>query len=338
MSASEIAEVLSVLALSPLSKSQVLKEMGIPRRTYYNWVRREKEGKLGSSRCKSGRPWNKVAQEEEPLVIDMARSSPELSPRQLAFRLVDRNGISISESTVYRILRREGLVRRVEVKGFAAGKEYHRKTKRPHEMWATDCIYLKVIGWGYYYLITVMDDYSRYILAWELRTDMRADSLIDVIQQAVDITGMSEVLLNHRTFLLSDNGSGYVSRAFGDYLRLVGIRHILASPFHPQTNGKVERYQQTLKGEVNQIPYEMPSELQGAIDRFVNYYNHERYHEALSNVTPVDVYYGRKDDILTRRKEVKRRTLRARKEYNRKLRELDKSSPNRKSVHYQIVP
>jgi len=338
MSASERARALTVVAVSPLSKAQVLARMGAPRRTYYNWVRREKERGVRDGTCKSRRPWNKVAREEETLVIDMARSSPELSPRQLAFRLVDRNGIWISESTVYRILKREGLVRSVEVKGFAAGKEYHRKTKRPNEMWATDCIYLRVVGWGYYYLITVMDDYSRYILAWELRTDMRADSLIDVIQQALDVTGMSEVPVKDRTSLLSDNGSGYVSRAFGDYLRLVGIRHILASPFHPQTNGKVERYQQTLKGEVNQAPYEMPSELQGAIDRFVNYYNHERYHEALGNVTPVDVYYGRKDDILTTRKEAKRRTLRARKEYNRKLRELDQGNPTRQSVHYQIVP
>jgi len=82
----------------------------------------------------------------------------------------------------------------------------------------------------------------------------------------------------------------------------------------------------------------MPSELQGAIERFVNYYNHERYHEALSNVTRASVYYGRKEDILTRRKEAKRRTLRARKEYKRKLRELDKGSSNSKSVHCQIVP
>ncbi len=93
-------------------------------------------------------------------------------------------------------------MRRVELKGFAAAKEYHRKTKRPHEMYSTDCIYLRVIGLGYYYLITVMDDYSRYILAWELKKDMTANSLIDVIQQAVDITGMSEVLLKDRTSLL----------------------------------------------------------------------------------------------------------------------------------------
>ena len=107
----------------------------------------------------------------------------------------------------------------------------------------------------------MLDDYSRYILAWELKTDMTADSLIDVVQQAVDITSMSKVPIKDCTSLLLDNGSGYVSRAFGDYLRLVGIKHILTSPFHPQTNGKVERYQQTIRGEINQLPYEMPSEL-----------------------------------------------------------------------------
>jgi len=131
-----------------------------------------------------------------------------------------------------------------------------------------------------------------------------------------------------RTSLLSDNGSGHVSQAFGDYLRLVGIKHILASPFHPQTNGKVERYQQTLKGEINQVPYEMPSELKQAMESFVEYYNHQRYHEALDNVTPADVYLGRRDDILARRKEAKQRTLQARREHNRKLRELDKGNSN----------
>ena len=326
MSASERARVLAVVAASPISKRQALAEMGVPRRTYYNWVRRDKESKLGDDKSKSWRPWNKVKAEEEKLVIDQARAAPELSPRRLALRLVDKYGCWVSESTVYRILMREGLVKRAEVKGFAAGKEYHRKTKRPNEMWATDCSYLRIVGWGYYYLVTVMDDYSRYILAWDLKRDMTADSLIDVVQQAVDITGMSKVPIKDRTSLLSDNGSGYVSRAFGDYLRLVGMKHILASPFHPQTNGKVERYQQTLKGEINQVPCEMPSELRQAIESFVNYYNHQRYHEALENVTPADVYFSRKDGILARRKEAKQGTLQARKEHNRILRELDKGN------------
>jgi len=326
MSASDRARVLTVVTASPLSKSQSLAEMGIPRRTYYNWVRREKESKLGDSNGKSRRPWNKVKAEEEKLVIDQARASPELSPRQLALSLVDRYGSWVSESTAYRILRREGLVKRAEVKGFAAGKEYHHKTRRPNEMWATDCSYLRVVGWGYYYLVTVLDDFSRYILGWELKRDMTADSLIDVVQLAVDTTGMGEVPIKDRTSLLSDNGSGYVSQAFGDYLGLVGIKHILASPFHPQTNGKIERYHRTIKGEINLVPHDMPSELRQAIEAFVEYYNHQRYHEALGNVTPADVYFGRKNGILARRKEAKQKTLQARKEYNRKLRELDRGN------------
>jgi len=135
-----------------------------------------------------------------------------------------------------------------------AGKEYQRKTSGPHQMWATDASYFRVVGWGYYYMVTVKDDYSRSILAWKLQLDTTADSLIQVVQLAIDATGMTEVPLEDRTRLLSDNGSGYASRAFRDYLGLVGIRHILAAPYQAQANGKLERYHQSIKHEVNQVP------------------------------------------------------------------------------------
>ena len=121
-------------------------------------------------------------------------------------------------------------------------------------MWATDASYFRVVVWVYYYLVTVMDDYSRFILGWKLQKDMSANSLIEVIQEAVDATGMTDVHVEDRTRLLSDNGAGYVSRTFREYLSLVGIEYILAAPYHPQTNGKVECYQQSLKREVNQLP------------------------------------------------------------------------------------
>ncbi len=128
--------------------------------------------------------------------------------------------------------------------------------------------------------------------------------------------------VENRTKILSDNGAGYVSRAFRDYLHLVGIGHILSAPFHPQTNGKVERYQQSLKREVNQLPYEFPSQLEKAIAGFVDYYNYRRYHQALGDVTPADVLYGRREQILKRRKEVKIQTVNRRRDYNRGLKEL----------------
>ena len=115
---------------------------------------------------------------------------------------------------VYRILRREGLVKRPEMQ-LAAGKEYHRKTTGPHQMWATDASYFRVVGWGYYYMVTVMDDYSRFILAHRLQRDMTSDSFIEVVQEAVDRTGMDQIPIEDRTRLLSDNGPGYVSRPSG---------------------------------------------------------------------------------------------------------------------------
>ena len=103
---------------------------------------------------------------------------------------------------------------------------------------------------------------------------------------------------------------------------MVGIRHILAAPFHPQTNGKLERYHQTLKRDVNQLPYELPSDLEAAIVAFVSDYNYRRYHKALGNVTPSDVLKGRWEEMLRRRREVKAQTIEQRRQHNKALREL----------------
>jgi transposase InsO family protein len=315
MSAGDKSIILAQVESQSRGKRQALMALGIPRSSYYRW----RQGQPDSGNQK--RPWNRITPDEEDKILTIAQESPELSSRQLSAWITDNEGFAVSESTVYRILRREGLVKRQETQ-LTAAKEYHTKTMRPHQMWATDASYFRVVGWGYYYLVTVMDDYSRFILAWKLQKDMSANSLIEVIQEAVDATGMTEVLVEDRTKLLSDNGAGYVSRAFRDYLRLVGIGHILAAPFHPQTNGKVERYQQSLKREVNQIPYEAPSQLDKAITDFVDYYNYRRYHKAIGDVTPADVLYGRREQILQRRKEVQIQTINRRRNYNRGLREL----------------
>jgi len=322
MSGVEQATILVSVAASPLPKRQVLKNLGVPKSTYYRWLRRPR---LDDRPGGGPTPWNRLSPPEEQAVLEVARRSPELSCRQLAAWITDNRGFSVSESTVYRILRREGLVKSAEMQ-LKADKEYHRKTTSPHQMWATDASYFKVIGWGYYYLVTVMDDYSRFVLAHKLQRDMTSDSFIEVVQDAVDKTGMTEVPVADRTSLLSDNGSGYVSRAFGDYLHLVGIRHILATPYHPQTNGKLERYHQTIKQDVNQLPYEVPTDLEAANAAFVSYYNYQRYHMALGNVTPADVLNGRRAGILQRRREVQFQTIERRRRYNRTLRELATAS------------
>ena len=316
MSAADKGRILALVAGSGLPRRRALAQLGFPRSTYYRWLGRQAEGRLQDRKGGSPVPWNRLQPAETERILTLARASPELSPRQLALTLTDTRRAYVSESTVYRILKREGLIKPAEVVGFKAGKEYHRKTSGANELWATDCAHLKVVGWGWYYLVTVMDDHSRMILAWELASDMAAGSLIDVVQKAVDATGMTDVPMEDRTKLLSDNGPGYLSGQFNGYLRLVGIRHIVAAPYHPQTNGKIERYHRTMKGSVKLIPYEMPSELEEAIRAFVDYYNYRRYHEGIGNVTPHDVYTGRRQQILNQRREAKSRTLLVRKSYN----------------------
>ena len=183
MSAAEKATILAQVESQSRRKRQALAALGIPRSSYYRW--RHGLALPGNRR----RPWNRITPVEEGRILAVAREYPELSSRQLAAWVTDNEGFAVSESTVYRILRREGLVKRQENQ-LSAAKEYHTKTTRPHQMWATDASYFRVVGWGYYYLVTVMDDYSRFILAWKLQKDMSADSLIEVIQEAVDATGM----------------------------------------------------------------------------------------------------------------------------------------------------
>ena len=132
---------------------------------------------------------------------------------------------------------------------------------------------------------------------------------------------MTDVPLEDRTKLLSDNGSGYVSRAFREYMRVVGVRHVLAAPYHPQTNGKLERYHRTLKDDINQVPYEVVEDLEAAIRDFVEFYNYRRYHQALRVVTLADVLEGRLEAILAQRKEVQRETFDRRRRYNQEVRE-----------------
>ena len=305
---------------SPLPKRCTLKELGVPKSTYYRWQRRyREEGEVGllDGKPAPGTVWNRLRPEEERVILTEALQEPDRSPRELACWCTDQAGFSVSESTVYRVLKRHGLIREVNVVGFPAGKEYRVKTTRVNEQWQSDASYFFVVGWGWYYLISVLDDYSRFILAWDLKADMTAESISEVVQQAVEFTGLEGVPVEDRTRLLTDRGSGYLAGAFEDYLRSLSIRHIYCAPHHPQTNGKLERFHETLKARLNLLIYLSPEALGAAMAEFIEFYNQRRYHEGIGNVAPADVDYGRRDEILKRREVVKQQTMRGRFLYNR---------------------
>src|SRR6266536_5889199 len=191
----------------------------------------------------------------------------------------------------------------------AARGRFANPTTAPNQLWQTDFTYLKVICWGWFYLSTVLDDFSRYILAWKLCTTMSATDVSDTLQVALQGSGLNQVKVLHRPRLLSDNGPSYVSSELGEWLEDNGIRHIRGRPYHPMTQGKIERYHRSMKNRILLENYYLPGQLEHSIEEFVEYYNNCRYHESLDNLTPADVYFGRGQAILKRREKIKRKTI-----------------------------
>ena len=235
----------------------------------------------------------------------------------MAVDITDRKGWFVSESSVYRILKRAGLVVSPVFAVHSAADRFQHPTSRINELWQTDFTYFKITGWGWYYLSTVLDDYSRMILAWSLCSSMSAEDVKATLDQAIEFAGTDDADLVQRPRLLSDNGPCYISKSLGEYLQDAGMEHTRGRPFHPMTQGKIERYHRSMKNIILLDNYYLPMELEAEIARWVDYYNNERYHEALGNITPRDKYLGREREILQRRRKIKEKTLNQRRKANR---------------------
>ena len=161
-----------------------------------------------------------------------------------------------------------------------------------------------------------MDDYSRYIITWELCKNMETDDAKRVVGVAVKESGIDE---EQHPRLLTDNGSCYISKEFKKFIEDEDLGHVQGAPYHPQTQGKIERYHRTMKNVVKLENYFFPDELRAKLETFVNYYNNERYHESLDNLTPADIYFGRDQQVKAQRHEIKMKTLKERRKINRKI-------------------
>lgn len=307
----EKMEVIRIVEESEIGVVRTLRELGIHPGVYYKWYNKYlQEGYEGLARKKRNQFWNQVPPWEKQRVVEYALERPDLSPRELACHITDKYHYFISESSVYRILKKRGLITSPAFILMSASEKFKDPTRRVNQLWQTDFTYFKIVGWGWYYLSTIMDDYSRYIISWELCKTMRACDVERSVQMALDKTGIGK---ETRPRLLSDNGSCYISNELKDYLKETGIKHVRGTPNHPQTQGKIERYHRSMKNVIRLDNYYLPGHLEKRLSEFVNYYNNERYHESLNNLTPADVYYGRDKQILEKRKEVKRKTMKRRK-------------------------
>ncbi len=310
--ASEKLEIIRLVEESALPVTRTLAELGVPRSTFYRWYARYVEAGYDGLVDRQPRPrqfWNRIPEAVREQVVHIALAHPELSPRELAWFITDTQDYFISESSVYRILKRFDLITSPHYIVLKAHDRFPHPTRRVNELWQTDFTQLKVQGWGFYYLSTVLDDYSRFILAWKLATGMAHTDVQDTLDAALAFTGVRQVAVKHRPRLLSDNGSAYLSSQLAAFLKREDLQHTRGQPYHPMTQGKIERYHRSLKNVICLDHYAFPWQLEQAVAAFVQHYNFQRYHEALDNLTPADVYFGRKAQVLSQREVTKLKTL-----------------------------
>ncbi len=207
-SASEKMEIIRLVDGAELPVRAVLRQLGVPPSTFYGWYRRfEAEGFDGLHDHKPMRrpTWNAIPNRRRDEILDLALEKTELSPREIAYRYTDEERYFVSESSVYRILKDADLITSPAYVLMSAADAFQNPTTRVHEMWQTDFTYFRIIGWGWYYLSTVLDDYSRYIISWKLSATMGAGDVKETLDDAIAITGVDQVKVRHRPRLLSDN-------------------------------------------------------------------------------------------------------------------------------------
>ena len=240
---SEKLEIIRLVERSHLPVRRTLDKLGIPATTFYRWYDRYRAfGQAGLEDRTSGpgRVWNRIPDDVRRQIVDLALDEPELSPRELAVTFTDTKGYFVSEASVYRLLKAHDLITSPAFVVIKAADAFQEPTTAPNQLWQTDFTYLKVVGWGWFYVSTILDDYSRYIIAWKLCTTMRADDVTETLKLALQASGSDRVEVVHKPRLLSDNGSSYIAGDLADWLIDQGMAHVRGAPNHPQTQGKIE--------------------------------------------------------------------------------------------------
>ena len=297
--------------LTELPVGRFLGWLELARGKFFDW--RERYGKANEHNAWVPRDhW--LEEWERQAILDFHERFPLEGYRRLTFMMLDQDIVAVSPSSVYRVLAKAGRLDRWNRQPSKKGTGFHQPL-RPHEHWHIDIAYLNLAG-TFYYLCSVLDGASRFLVHWEIREAMTEADIECILQRA------REQYPEARPRIISDNGPQFVAKDFKEFIRLSGMSHVRTSPYYPQSNGKIERWHKTLKADALRLS--TPNDLDQAratVAAFVHHYNHVRLHSALGYVTPHDFLQGRSQDIWTerdRKLETARQTRRERREAQRR--------------------
>jgi transposase InsO family protein len=270
---------------------QLVTWLGITSSKFHDWKNRY--GKVNEHNGWVPRDWW-LTDSEKQAIIRFSYEYPLEGYRRLAFMMLDRDVVATSPSSVYRVLKAAGRIGRSANQPSKKGTGFHQPEK-PHEHWHLDISYINIHG-TFYYLTTVLDGYSRYIVHWEIRRSMTEQDELVVLQRA------KEKYPNETPRIITDNGSQFLAKDFKEFIRLCGMTHVRTSPYYPQSNGKLERFHGSIKGECLRpgTPISLDDALR-IVGRYVEHYNQVRLHSAIGYVAPADKLAGRETEIFAAR-------------------------------------
>lgn len=293
-----------------------IKWLGISPSKFYDW--KQRYGKVNEHNSWIPRdfwlePW------EKERIIEFFRDHPNEGYRRLTFMMLDDDVVAVSPSSVYRVLKNAGLLRRWNGKSSSKGQGFNGPLT-PHEHWHIDVSYLNIMG-TFYYLCSILDGYSRYIIHWEIRESMKEADVEIILQRA------KERFPDASPRIISDNGPQFIAKDFKEFIRISGMTHVRTSPYYPQSNGKIERWHRSLKSDC--IRPNCPLSLDDArevVGNFVENYNNIRLHSAIGYVTPMDKLLGNEKAIFNRRDEKLHQARESRKQRRRAARNCQRTT------------
>jgi len=299
--------------------------LGISASKYYNWQNRY--GKANEHNALIPRDfW--LTEEEKQAIIDFYKDNPLEGYRRLTFMMLDQDIVAVSPSSVYRVLSAAELLRRWNGKTSKKGNGFVQPLQ-PHEHWHIDISYINLCG-TFYYLCTLLDGCSRYIVHWELREAMTEKDVEIILQRA------REKFPKATPQIISDNGPQFIAKDFKEYIRIAGMTHVRTSPYYPQSNGKLERYHKTIKNECIRPKVALSlEEARMQISKYIRYYNEERLHSAIGYVAPKAKLEGREKQIFTERDQKLEAAREARKQ--KRLAEKQQRIPHQKQADRESI-
>ena len=265
--------------------------IGIARSKYYDWKHRY--GKVNEHNAWIPRDfW--LTDFERQAIIKYYHDNPLEGYRRLCYMMIDADIAAVSPSSVYRVLSNAGLLNKFNGKKSKKGTGFVQPLQA-HEHWHIDISYINICG-TFYYMCSVLDGFSRYIVHWEIREAMKESEVEIILQRA------REKYPDARPRIISDNGPQFISKDFKEFIRISGMTHVKTSPYYPQSNGKLERYHKTIKSTCIRVNTPLSlSDAQRLVTDFVDHYNNRRLHSAIGYITPADKLQGRAETILAQR-------------------------------------